>query len=372
MKVRFSIFLVYLLVLFTPEVQAQELFNPFQVGAFNYTSELPKNIRSGKAIAIMEIDGVNLYKKEALMLKLGDLCQKYFYKSGIDVVSYYLPDDLYSSNQFQFNISKGFEARGIENLIYIRSSQDFQNATIIITDFKNTSIYIEPGQSATKWSGQPIETILNDLYKASFRYPKENYLINEVAEIGLLSDAINARRNTSFQTSAGRFNLAVSKFEIVDLNAWEKKLGNTANWSQIKANIEAFNAKNEANNVLLDTILSRYPFKYKLVEPNMGKKAMRNENLLYALFWSRSSGQTLRSLFEYKDFEDREVKSKYSTGGTVSDRLMNNQDVVYKFYMYYVSDSKSTDYYLGPEWDAGQTWEEGLTNHLDYFMTYFK
>jgi hypothetical protein len=170
---------------------------------------------------------------------------------------------------------------------------------------------------------------------------RENFLIIDVPETFKKTRVIKSRRVENFNPDIRIDKLAVPKFT-----------------ESIMLEMDVDQA-----NMALDSIMENYyPFEYGLVEPGMTAEEMISQGYLMVLKKLQNNGESLRRMLGYDLSEEETILISIRKGPNEEVMKYRIDQQVHK---YYVQQLYTKDIYLGEEWDAGQSWQEALFNHIE-------
>lgn len=306
-----------------------------RLDSLQYGAELPKEILQSKSVALVQLP----QKSTTPMIrgdwkKLAELTQPGFQKAGIDVVTYYHVEDIYSGKESYLAFMEEFKKRELENIVFI--VQKSGSYRIVLTKINDEKQLIKKGQSAWQTQNADLSVALDNLYKAAANSSQDrtNLLILGVPEFGEMAKTIDGRRG-----------------EYYDLNFSSEKLA-----------VPIF-----ADTAKISAIMANYPYKYGFVDPDMEEKKVRSEGYQYILYYVHSTGKAVKEMLEYPvtDTETAYVSEVVKDGqAKVTSYSINTP--VYKFYIKHIYSGNT---FLGKKWDTAPTWEEALTNYIDNLRT---
>ncbi|MBL6446114.1 hypothetical protein JMN32_07335 [Fulvivirga sp. 29W222] len=303
--------------------------------SLQYGAELPKDILQNKSVALVQIPP----KGTTPMVrgdwkKLSELTQPGFKKAGIDVVTYYHVEDIYSGKESYLAFMEEFKKRELENVVFIVQ----KNGTyrIVLTKVNDEKQLIKAEQPAWQTQNTDLSIALDNLYKAtaSSSQDRDNLLILEVPEFGEMAKTIDGRRG-----------------EYYDLNFSSEKLA-----------IPIF-----ADTSKINAVMTNYPYKFGFVNPDLEEKKVRADGHQYILYYVHSTGKSVKEMLEYT-ITDTET-------AYVSEVVRDDQATIHSYsintpvYKFYIKHIYSGNVFLGKKWDAAPTWEEALSNYISNLRT---
>ncbi len=289
----------------------------------NATASLPDNLLSTKSIVLHSF---------AFTDKELENVQEYCQRAGIDAVAYYPIDMVIAGKDVVKAFSDQFTKRDISNLILLEKSDD--GFKIYLTKYNGKPTLIDEKQSAALISNRLLLEALKLLLRTtSSTQRKQNLLINNLPEIGLMIDPIVGKRNEFYAVDMKVDLVAIPKF------------GDEA-----------------ADKELEQIIAANFPFKYKLTEPNVPEKELRKQGMLYVMCYVHTRASVAKELLGYNvgKSESGVVSVTYPEGAQVLKNFPANTSV-YKIYFKHID---SGNVFLGNKWDADLTWQSALLNQI--------
>lgn len=261
-----------------------------------------------------------------------DLCQRYFQRSGIDAVAYFVTDLLMAGRDVSVNTAQYLNGREIANLIVFKTTSSSYRLTLF--EYNRKANFIE--NDAPTWVSEHrlLEEVLKNIYLSTSNggLKKENYLINEFPETGFSISAIDGRRNEFYAIDLKVDPLAVPKFG------------------------------DEALDKELEEIMKGYPFKYTLTDAGLSEADLRKQGHLFVLRFVHARAKVAKQVLGYDltKAESAIVSISYP-GDQPQVRNISADADVYKFYFKHID---SGNVYLGTKWDADETWQQAIINQL--------
>ncbi len=330
-------------------------------------SGLPKDLLKTKSVVFVSVPTVSKNSSErGDWHAISKKAHSTFKSVGIDPVKYYYMDDVLSSDVVSNAIAAELAKREISNIIILShvalkiKNKDTERFVIAVTTFSGDEKFMKNGQVAWKDQGKTLDNVLKSLTKNAGKLGKsENLLIADNPEYFSTIDIIRGRRNESFSQDIRIDKLAIPKFEEIDIPS--NPPGGIIN-NNIKKEAESYNAGVPNLNRRLESIFSKYPYEYGFVDDSYTDKKLRAEGYDYILVRIKTAGERIKELLEYEtdDILDDYVTVKKINGKSIL-RSIPKMAPVYKYYLKHIY---SGDVYLGVGWDADETWNEALENHL--------
>jgi hypothetical protein len=263
-----------------------------------------------------------------------------FQRTGIDAIVYFETDELLAGKDVKIAFADYLNKRDISNLVFFQKNDKGYKAAI--TPFNNKASIIEENQYAWMGENPALDELLKSIYLTTGGgLKRQNMLINDYPETDININPIQGRR---------------SDFFAIDLKVDELAVPKTGN---------------EAMDKVLETTFSTYPFKYKLTEPGLSERDLRNKGSLYVLCYVHTRGSVAKKLLGYNmsKSESALVSMTYPEGGQPQLKNIPSETLVYKFYFKHID---SGNVFLGTKWDADITWEQALKNQIKGFKIEFK
>ena len=121
---------------------------------------------------------------------------------------------------------------------------------------------------------------------------------------------------------------------------------------------------NEADDKELDNFFKEnYKFKYELVDPDLTDAQLSDIGFRLVLRCVHTRGDVARDILGYDLSQTGgSLPTTYFVEGEPRIKTIRAKKIIYKFYL------KNTEYhniFLGTKWDADETWQEALKNHID-------
>jgi len=354
------------LLVFQPSFAQDEEINVAGLVFLDYTGALPETIRSGKTIVLVNTTKVlaeQTFNKTAEPLI--DEAHAVFTKAGIDVVGYYSLKQVFAGKDSQYGFSEAWKKREIENIIIIsrvvfqKKNKEVTRYVVLATAFNGKSSFFSNGQIGWKSQGKDFEKALNRVAVAANKYKRENLLINEEPEYFNDVKMVWGEHVEGYLTDLDFGKLAVPIFKTIEIPN-PKPTGLINNL--VAKQVEESNALNAKNNKILEEKLKAYNYEYELVFGETSDIDLSKDGFSYVLLRMYSPGVDIKRLLNYSINEDQETYTTqiYKEGKLTVRRIPAN-GLVYK---YYIKHLRTGNIYLGPNWDADETWSEALDHML--------
>jgi hypothetical protein len=324
---RHHIFL-FLLIFSCLKGFSQETF-PF----LSKSNQLPKDLLSKRAVVFMNVNSLT-WETEAK--KVHDV----FIQIGVDAVAYYALSDIMSGEDATTAFYSDITQRSIENLVIVNQSD--VGFELYATKIPEKGGFFQKGMDAFFLKSPSLKELGAKLQStvSKSNLERENFLIIDVPETFKRTNVIKSRRVVDYNPDIRIDKLAVPKFE---------------NNIMLDMDIEKANAE-------LDSIMNQYyPFKYGLVDPGMSAEEMISDGYLMVLKKLENNGESLRRMLGYTLSEGETLLISIRKG---EDEKVMKYRIDEHVHKYYVQQLYTKDIYLGNSWDAGNSWQEALINHI--------
>lgn len=359
-----ALFLLGFIVSLTSYAQDEEI-NTAGLVFLNYTGNLPETIRSGKTVVLVNTTKVlpdQAFGKSAEPMI--NEAHKVFVEAGIDVVGYYNSREVLAGRDSQYGFSEAWKKREIKNIILITKA-DFQQKkkvvtryVILATTFNEEPSFFTNGQVGWKVQNKDFSKALSKLASAANRYEKKNLLINDAPEYFDDVKMVWGEHVEGYLTDLDFGKLAVPKFEIVDIpNPKPSGLINNL----VEKQAEESNVLNAKNNQILAEKMKTYGYEYELVDPSLTEAELAKQGFSYILLRLYAPGVGIKRLLNYKESSRESYTTQIFNNGKVTLRTIPANGLVYK---YYIKHLRTGNVYLGPKWDADETWTDALDHML--------
>ena len=349
--------------------QFEEEINIVGLRLLDYNPNIPDDILQQRAAVFVSVPQKSVESSERGDWKrFATDAHEYFKKIGIDAVIYFYLDDVLAGHDASVVYANYMNSREIKYIIFLSKSLfkigsriDTTNI-LVITKFNGESSFISNGEKAWKDQNKNIDKLMKNIYRITVRqdFKRTNNLIIDHPEfIGGLS-IIASIRNESFPSDLRIDKLAVPKYVIYPIPS---NIPNGTINKKIAREIEEYNSLTDRNNLKLENIFQGYPWKYELVDYNVGEEQLFKDGFQYVLLRLNTSGYSIREMLKYeiKPGETDYITLKKKQDGTVTFRSIPMDAPVYKFYIKQIA---RNEIYIGEIWDADETWDEALGNFL--------
>ena len=362
------IFLISLLI--NPlSAQEEEEINVVGFRFLDYGNDLPEDILTAKSIVLVSVPPVSKTSSERGGWKaFSSEAHEYFKKIGIDPVAYIFFDDVFANLDAAKAYTDQFMKREIKYIIIISKvflkikNRESLRYVILIIPFSQDKELIKNGQKAYKDQNKDLDKLMKKIYGVTVRkdFVKTNNLIIDNPEYLPAIGIIKGRRNQSFPEDLRVDKLAVPKFEETKIP--ENRPGGILN-NRIAKEIEKANEQVERQNFEIDRLFQDYKWKYELVSPDIEDQKFSSTGFLYKLIRVSSTGKKIKEFlgYELNDIEEDYITAIQKPDGSITLRAIPVNAPVHKFY---IKSMARDEVYIGESWDADETWQDALKNHL--------
>jgi hypothetical protein len=349
--------------------QEEEEINVVGFRFLNYGKELPIDILQAKSIVLVSVPPVSKTSSERGDWKgFSSEAHEYFKKIGIDPVAYVYFDDIFASPEVAKAYADQFKKREIKYIIILSKvflkikNKESLRYVILITGFSNDQNFIKNGQKAYKDQEKNLEKAMKRIYGVTIRkeFVKTNNLIIDHPEYLQNIKIITGRRNQSYPVDLRVDRLAVPKFQETEIPG--NRPGGILN-NRIAKEMEKANEQVERQNFEIDRLFQDYKWKYELTNPQLDDESLYRNGFLYKLVRVSTTGKKIK---EFLNYEQNDIETDYVTmikkpDGSITLRSIPINAPVHKFY---IKSLARDEVYIGESWDADETWQDALKNHL--------
>ncbi|HCW07163.1 MAG TPA: hypothetical protein DGG95_07350 [Cytophagales bacterium] len=289
----------------------------------NYGLSLPQGILSQRSVV--------LYEYAFTQTELQQV-QKYFQQAGIDAVGYFDVDYVLSGADPSRIYSNYFSKRVIKYLILLQKIDGLYQ--IIFTEYNGTKTFADKEHVSWKQSNASLAELLRTVYRFAVSSEKKaNFLISDLPETGISLNFFLGKRDEKFSMDIRTSKVAIPRF------------GNEADDEQLKK--------------LLEEI---YPMKYDLVDPTLKESELDAKGYRFVLRFVHTRGDVARDILGYDISQTASsLSTNYFENNEPKIKTIRSKKMIYKFYF------KNNEYgniFLGSKWDADETWQDALKNHI--------
>jgi len=289
----------------------------------NFGSDLPPGLLAGRSLVLYEAAYTTAELQEA---------QKYFQQTGIDAINYLDIDYVLAGPDPSRTFFNYFNNRNIKFLILLqKNDKEYQN---IITEYSGTMEFADKAHRSWKQSHASFVELLRTIYRLAISTQKKaNFLINDVPEIG--------------------FDLRFFREEPAQRF--------TGDVRTIKSAIPRWG--NERDDKELEVLVKeKFPMKCELVDPNLTDAELADKGYRLVLRFVHTRGDAAREILGYDVTQTASsLVTSYFVNGELKVKTVLSKKMIYKFYF------KNTEYgniFLGNKWDADETWQDAIRNHI--------
>jgi len=289
----------------------------------NFGSDLPAGLLAGRSLV--------LYEKSYTTAELQE-AQKYFQQAGIDAINYLDIDYVLAGpdpSRMYFNY---FNIRNIKFLIILQKNDKEYRS--IFTEYSGTLDFADQAHRSWKQSHVSLIELLRTIYRFAISTQKKaNYLINDVPEIGYDVRFFKEEPAQRFSNDIRTFKTAIPRW----------------NNEQDEKELEAI-------------VKEKFPQKCELVDPGLTDAQLSDKGYRLVLRFVHTRGDVAREILGYDVTQTAgSLLTSYFADGELKVKTFPSKKMIYKFYF------KNTEYgniFLGTKWDADDTWQDALRNHI--------
>jgi hypothetical protein len=368
-----SLFFTTLLIIISfhyAQSQIEEEINVVGLRLLDYNNiYLPEDILQQRAAVFVSVPQKSAESSErGDWKKFSQQAHEYFKKIGVDAVAYFYLDDILAGPDASANYSNYLKDRQIKYIIILSKvllkigSRIDTTHVVVVTGFNGDASFISNGQKAWKDQNKDLDKIMKNIYRITVKqeFKRTNNLIIDQPEFIEGINITTVRRNESFPSDIRVDKLAVPKY--TDYKLPSDIPDNTLN-KRIEKEIEKSNEINQRLNQKIEYLFQGYPWKYELVDYNVGEDQLFKDGFQFVLLRLNTSGNSIREMlgYELKPGETDYITIKKKPDGTVTFRSIPIGAPVYKFY---IKQLTRKEIYIGETWDADESWEDALLNFL--------
>jgi len=292
------------------------------IATLNAGTDLPPGLLAGRSVVLYDVQYTSAELQEA---------QTYFRQAGIDAVSYLDCDYVLAGVDPGRVFSNYFTGRNIKFLIFLQKNNGQYEA--VFTEYNGTPSFADKNHITWKQSHSSFVELLRTIYRfAISSQKKENFLINDVPETGATL--------RFFREQAERFSADIRTF---------------------KSAIPRFD--NESDEKELEAMVKTlFPTKCEIVDARLSDAELEQKGYRLVLRFLHTRGDAAREILGYDITQTASsLPTTYFEDNVPKIKTIPSRKLVYKFYF------KNTEYgniFLGNKWDADETWQEALKNHI--------
>jgi hypothetical protein len=184
-------------------------------------------------------------------------------------------------------------------------------------------------------SNASLLELLQTIYRFAISMLKrKNYLINDLPETNIDIANFAGKHNDRFSFEVKSFKSAIPKF------------------------------LNETDQSQLEQYLKEnLPSKYDFVDPNLSDAELLQKGYHMVLRFVHTRGELAREILGYEPSQPTtSIATNYFSEGQLKIKTIPVKKIIYKFYF---KNLEYGDMYFGSKWDADETWQDALRNHID-------
>jgi hypothetical protein len=301
-----------------PSTEEEKLTSRLEFG-----SDLPVGLLKGRAMVLYESAYTAAELREA---------QKYFQQSGIDAINYLDIDYVLAGPDPSRTFFNYFNTRVIKFIVLLqKKDNEYQ---IIFSEYSGTKEFVNKNHPSWKQSHTSFVELLRTIYRfAISTQKKENFLINDVPEVGFDFRFFKDEPAQRFSPDVRPFKSAIPRW------------GNP-----------------EDDKELESLVKEKFPVKCELVDPDLTDAELEEKGYRLVLRFVHTRGDAARAILGYDVTQTASsLATTYFVDGEAKVKTIPSKKMIYKFYF------KNTEYgniFLGNHWDADQTWQEAIRNHI--------
>lgn len=319
---RKTIWFLFCCILLSLNVQAQLL----DLQQLQLNGTLPATLLNSRSVVLIR-DANEANKGNEAWKAVAEKAHAHLKRIGVDAVAYYDWRNVNAGPDATTAFAQAFRQRAIQNLLVLdRNSNGY---TLTIAPMGTEGI-INKGADAWQQSNSELENIMAALHNGTGQasLKAENYLIIDQPEYFYTTDIKLNKRFFSYALDLKMDKLAVPSYEI-------------------------FQEGGDAELEDLKSVMQAYPYEWGVTKPGIDEKDLRlKEGYQYVLLYLHTSTANIRRFLNFG--ANNEIPLELQ-----ADESDNRS--VYKFYIRHLY---TGDVYAGTHWDAAETWQEALQNHL--------
>jgi len=317
------LFLLFLLLSFLPGNSQPSSEEDKLTKNLNFGSDLPPGLLAGRSLVLYEQAYTTTELQEA---------QKYFQQTGIDAINYLDIDYVLAGPDPSRTFFNYFNNRNIKFLIVLQKND--KEYLCIITEYSGTMEFADKAHRSWKQSHASFLELLRTIYRFAISTQKKaNFLINDVPEIGFDLRFFREEPAQRFTGDLRTFKSAIPRW------------GNEQDDKELEALVK-----------------EKFPLKCELVDANLTDTELANKGYRLVLRFVHTRGDAARDILGYDVTQTAgSLLSSYFVNGESKVKTVPSKKMIYKFYF------KNTEYgniFLGNKWDADETWQDALRNHI--------
>ncbi len=291
--------------------------------SLSFGSDLPPGLLAGRSLV--------LYEPAYTMTELQE-AQKYFQQTGIDAINYLDIDYVLAGPDPSRTFFNYFNNRNIKFLIVLQKND--KEYLCIITEYSGTIEFADKTHRSWKQNHASFVELLRTIYRfAISTQKKQNFLINDVPEIGFDLRFFREEPAQRFSNDVRTFKTAIPRW------------GNERDDKELEAIVK-----------------EKFPMKSELVDANLTDAELADKGYRLVLRFVHTRGDAARDILGYDVTQTASsLLTSYFVNGELKAKTVPSKKMIYKFYF------KNTEYgniFLGNKWDADETWQDAIRNHI--------
>jgi hypothetical protein len=316
------LFLVTLLIGFAA-IGQPDFEKDILLGRLAYTEVVPADLLATRSVVLFD---------EGITQKDLEEAQTAFQQTGIDAEAYFNCDDVLAGVDPEKAFSTLLNVRQISYLIFFSKEKSEYSVTFVPYNGKGDLISVSA--PAWKQKGPVLREVLLNIYRlAVSNQKKKNFLINDLPETDIPLKYFTGRRNETYTAMVKSFRVAVPKF------------GN-----------------DRADTALVQMLKQYFPVKYELVDPELDDRELERRGFITVLRFVHTRGRVAKKILDYDLTQmASSIASVMMVNGEAQIKTIPAEESVYKFYIKHL---EYGNIFLGNKWDADQSWQIALANHL--------
>ncbi len=290
----------------------------------DFGSDLPPGLLKGRAIVLYEPTYTLAELREA---------QKYFQQAGIDAINYLDVDYVLAGPDPSRTFFNYFTTRVIKFIVLLqKKDEEYQ---IIFTEYSGTKDFVSKNHPSWKPRHVSFVELLRTVYRfAISTQKKENFLINDIPEIGFDFRFFKDEPGERFSPDVRPFKSAIPRW------------GNPEDDKELESML----------------VKEKFPAKCEIVDPELTDAELEEKGYRLVLRFVHTRGDAARDILGYDVTQTAgSLVSNYFVGSEPKVKTIPSRKMIYKFYF------KNTEYgniFLGNRWDADETWQDAIRNHI--------
>lgn len=293
-----------------------------------FNGTLPASLLNSRSVVLVRNSQEANTETEAWKT-LAEKAHAHLKRIGVDAVAYYDWRNVNAGPDATTAFAQAFRQRAIQNLVVLdRTSNGY---TLTIAPMGTDGI-INKGADAWQESSSELENVMAVLHNGAgqAKLKAENFLIIDKPEYFYTTNIKLNKRFFSYALDLKMDKLAVPSYEI-------------------------FQSGGNGEMGSLTAVMQAYPYEWGITKPGTDEKDLRlKEGYQYVLLYLHTSTANIRRFLNFGSNKEIPLELQADESDTRS---------VYKFYIRHIY---TGDVYAGTHWDAAESWEEALENHLRY------